>query len=96
MTAGRLCRGPVATLFLPVSLATVLQLGVAWEPFAMAVMFAASASFATPIGYTANLMVWGPGGYRFSDFLRLGLLREVVVGATTVALISLLFPFRAV
>jgi di/tricarboxylate transporter len=82
-----------AALLLPIALATAQQLGVAWQPFAIAVMFAASASFATPIGYQTNLMVWGPGGYRFSDFVRLGMVLQVLVGAVTIGLIPLLYPF---
>lgn len=83
-----------AALLFPIGMAAAAQLGVAWEPFALAVMFAASASFATPIGYQTNLMVWGPGGYRFGDFLRLGLLLQVIVGVATVLLLPLLHPFR--
>ena len=84
-----------AALLLPIGLATAQQLGVAWQPFAIAVMFAASASFATPIGYQTNLMVWGPGGYRFSDFVRLGMVLQVLVGAVTIGLIPVLYPFAA-
>jgi di/tricarboxylate transporter len=48
----------------------------------------ASASFATPIGYQTNLMVWGPGGYRFSDFVRAGLPLQIVAGVVTIAVAS--------
>ncbi|MBE7438765.1 MAG: SLC13 family permease [Spirochaetales bacterium] len=82
-----------AALLLPVGLATADTLGVAWMPFAMAVMFAASSSFVTPIGYATNLMVWGPGGYTFGDFLRLGGLLWLAVAALSVALIPVLWPF---
>jgi di/tricarboxylate transporter len=55
-------------------------------------MMAASASFATPLGYQTNLMVYGPGGYRFTDFLRIGVPMNIVVGAATIAAITFLWP----
>lgn len=64
------------------------------NPMAMiiAVMMAGSASFATPLGYQTNLMVYGPGGYRFSDFLRIGLPMNVLVGLVTVIVAPLVWP----
>ena len=62
-------------------------------PLVVAVMFAASASFATPIGYQTNLMVYGPGGYRFTDYLRLGLVLQVTAAVVSITLIPLTFPF---
>jgi hypothetical protein len=56
----------------PDALATAKSLGVEFTPFAMAMMMAASCGFATPIGYQTNLMVYGPGGYRYTDYLRFG------------------------
>jgi di/tricarboxylate transporter len=56
-------------------------------------MMAASAGFATPIGYQTNLMVYGPGGYRFSDYVRFGLPLNVLVGAVTIALVPIFWPF---
>jgi di/tricarboxylate transporter len=56
-------------------------------------MMAASASFATPIGYQTNLMVYGPGGYRFSDYLRIGVPLNIVLGLVTVLLAPLIWPF---
>ena len=82
-----------AVLILPIALATADRLQVDYMPFAMAVMFAASASFMTPIGYATNLMVMGPGGYRLADFLRLGGVLQVVVGVVTVALAPVVWPF---
>jgi di/tricarboxylate transporter len=57
-------------------------------------MLAGSASFATPIGYQTNLMVYGPGGYRFGDFVRIGVPMNIVVGLIAICLIPLVWPFR--
>ena len=56
---------------------------------------AASASFATPIGYQTNLMVQGPGDYRFSDFLKVGIPMNIVIGISTITIIALLYPLQA-
>jgi di/tricarboxylate transporter len=61
-----------AVLLFPVAIAVSQALGVSEVPFVVTIMVAASVSFATPIGYQTNLMVYGPGGYRFSDYLRAG------------------------
>jgi len=62
-------------------------------PFVIAVMMGASASFATPLGYQTNLMVYGPGGYRFTDFVRAGLPLNLIVMTVTVGLAPLIWPF---
>ena len=72
-----------------------MSAGLDPKPFVIAVMMAGSASFATPIGYQTNLMVYGPGGYRFGDFLRAGLPLTLLVGCVTVILTPLVFPFFA-
>ncbi|MBX3729500.1 MAG: SLC13 family permease [Candidatus Sumerlaeia bacterium] len=82
-----------AVLVLPIAIATALGLEVSPRPYVFAVMFAASASFITPIGYQTNLMVYGPGGYRFTDFLRIGLPTNVVVFVTAMLLLPRMFPF---
>jgi di/tricarboxylate transporter len=56
----------------PIAASAATTLGLETRPFAIAIAVAASASFLTPIAYQTNLMVYGPGGYRFSDYLRLG------------------------
>jgi di/tricarboxylate transporter len=82
-----------AVLLWPLALGIADDLSVSVLPFALALMVAASASFITPLGYQTNLMVAGPGGYRFTDFIRAGLPVSLVVGTVAVVLIPMLFPF---
>ncbi len=82
-----------AVLMFPIAWASAQRLGVDALPFAVTIMVAASASFATPIGYQTNLMVYGVGGYRFSDFVRVGLPLTVLVGAVTVGLVPWIWRF---
>jgi len=81
-----------AVLMVPVVLAVTAQAGLQPEPFMLAIMVAASASFATPLGYQTNLMVYGPGAYRFTDFLRAGIPMNLLVGATTIAVLLIGWP----
>lgn len=78
-----------AIVMLPIVLETTHKAGLDNEPFIFAIMMAASASFATPLGYQTNLMVYGPGGYRFSDFLRIGIPMNLFVGAVTITVLLL-------
>ncbi|MGO1461392.1 MAG: SLC13 family permease [Marinobacter sp.] len=80
-----------AILVIPVVLSMTNTLDVATEPFVIAVMMAASASFATPLGYQTNTMVFGPGGYRFGDFVRVGLPMNVFIGLISVGVIALVY-----
>lgn len=84
-----------AVLVIPIVLSMTGTLGVAAEPYVIAVMMAASASFATPLGYQTNMMVFGPGGYRFMDFVRIGLPFNLFIGLITVAVIAVVYriPF---
>lgn len=82
-----------AVLMFPIAVSVAEQIDVDFMPFVIAIMFAASASFMTPLGYQTNLMVLGPGGYRFSDYLRLGAPVSLVVGITAVGLIPLVWGF---
>lgn len=84
-----------AVIMVPIILAITSHAGLNPEPFMYAVMMAASASFATPLGYQTNLMVYGPGGYRFSDFLRAGLPMNFVIGASTLTVLLLGWPLTA-
>lgn len=78
-----------AVVMVPIVLSITSAANVAAEPFIIGVMMAASASFATPLGYQTNLMVMGPGGYRFSDYLKVGLPMNMLIGASTLVVISL-------
>jgi len=82
-----------AALMFPLALATSRDLSANPMPFIIAVMMAASAGFATPIGYQTNLMVYGPGGYRFSDYVKVGVPLDILVGIVTVGLAPLVWPF---
>jgi di/tricarboxylate transporter len=82
-----------AALMFPFALATARSLGVSYLPFVIAVMMAASAGFATPIGYQTNLMVYGPGGYRFTDYMKIGIPLDLLIMAVTVAIAPVVFPF---
>lgn len=83
-----------AALMYPFALATAEQLGVNFMPFVICLMMAASASFSTPIGYQTNLMVYGPGGYRFMDFLRVGIIMNFTMAVISIVLIPFVFPFK--
>lgn len=83
-----------AILMLPIALQITEKASLNPEPFVFAIMMAASASFATPLGYQTNLMVYGPGGYKFSDFLKVGIPMNIVVGATTLVVLLLGWPLQ--
>jgi di/tricarboxylate transporter len=80
-------------LIFPIALSTSESLRVSFMPFAICIMMAASASFSTPIGYQTNLMVYGPGGYRFTDYFRVGIPLNLLLALVTVALAPLIWPF---
>ncbi len=82
-----------AVLMFPIAMAVSDSLGIGYMPFVMTIMIAASASFATPIGYQTNLMVYGPGGYRFSDYLRLGLPLTLLLGLLVILIVPRVWPF---
>ncbi len=82
-----------AVLLFPIATGVAEQLGVSPMPFIIAIMFGASASFLTPLGYQTNLMVMGPGGYRFTDYLKIGLPMSILATAVTTVLIPLVWPF---
>lgn len=78
-----------AVLMFPIAVAVAEDLDVSLLPFAITIMFAASASFATPFGYQTNLMVYGPGGYRFGDYLRAGIPITLLTGVPVVTAVNL-------
>lgn len=82
-----------AVLMFPFAISISATLGTDYMPFVMTIMFAASASFATPIGYQTNLMVYGAGGYKFTDFLRIGLPLNLIVAVITILLVPKIWPF---
>lgn len=82
----------VAIVVTPIAIQLAIALGADPRPFVIAVMFAASASFLTPIGYQTNTLVYGAGGYQFLDFARYGLPLTVVVAITSITAIPLIWP----
>lgn len=82
-----------AVLVFPIAMAAAHKLGVNLMPFIIVIMLAASTSFATPFGYQTNMMVYGPGGYRFADYLRFGVPLKLLVMAVAVTLTPLFWPF---
>lgn len=82
----------VAVVVTPIAIGLGEALGVDPRPLVVAVMVAASASFATPIGYQTNMLVYGPGGYRFTDFMKVGIPLNLSVGLLASALIPLFWP----
>lgn len=82
----------VAVVLTPVAIGLAVNMGIDPRPLVIAVMMAASATFATPISYQTNMMVYGPGGYRFTDFLKVGIPLNLSVGLLASALIPLMWP----
>jgi di/tricarboxylate transporter len=82
-----------AALLFPVAMTAAEAGGFDPRPFAMALALAASAGFSTPIGSPANLLVYGPGGYRYRDFIRVGLPLNVIFFVIAIALVPTVWPF---
>ena len=83
-----------AVIMFPIAITTANNLGTSLLPFVITLMVAASASFATPISYQTNLMVFGVGGYRFSDYIRIGVPLTLLVGLTTIIIVPLVWSFQ--
>jgi len=82
----------VAVVVTPVAIGLADALGVDARPLVVAVMVAASASFSTPIGYQTNTLVYGPGGYSFSDFMKIGIPLNLSIGVISALLIPMIWP----
>jgi len=82
-----------AAMIFPFAIAVAEHFGVNPRPFAIVVMYAASASFVTPIGYQTNMMVFGPGGYRFGDFVRVGLPLSAMLCVLATVIVPMVWPF---
>ncbi len=82
----------VAVVVTPIAIGIAQTLGIDPRPLVVAVMVAASASFATPIGYQTNTLVFGPGGYKFADYLRVGIPLNLSIGALASAIIPFIWP----
>ena len=87
-----LSNNAVAVVYTPIAIELAQTLGLDPRPFVVAVMFSATLAFATPVGYQTNMMVYGPGGYRFSDYLRVGLPLNILIWLTCSALIPIIWP----
>ena len=88
-----LSNNATAVLFLPIAISAATALGVSPRPFIVAVCFGASACFASPIGYQTNLLVYGPGSYRFRDYLKLGIPLNILVIVGAAIFIPYFWPF---
>lgn len=88
-----LTNNAAAALAFPIAHAAAASLGVSFMPFAIAITMAASAGFATPLGYQTHLMVYGAGGYRFSDYVKIGVPLDLLIMIVTVTLAPVVFPF---
>ena len=82
-----------AIIMTPIVLSLAAKMGIDARPLIFGVCFAASASFSTPVGYQTNLMVYGPGGYKFSDFIKVGLPLSVTLWLTAIIFIPMIWSF---
>ena len=82
-----------AIIMTPITLTLAASFGFDPKPFIFAVCYAASASFITPVGYQTNLMVYGPGGYRYSDYIKVGLPLGIILWIVSVMVIPMIWPF---
>ncbi len=86
----------VAVVLTPIAVALAAETGISPLPLIVAIMMGASASFATPIGYQTNTLVYGAADYRFTDFMKIGIPMNLIVGAVTILVIPWFFPFEIV
>ena len=79
-------------MFFPIMWEAAMKLGYDPYPFLIALMISVSSSFATPIGSPTHMLVYGPGGYRFKDFIRIGLPMNFIILAANIFIVNLVFP----
>ena len=79
-------------MFFPIMYEAAEKLGYEPFPFLIALMISVSSSFATPIGSPTHMLVYGPGGYRFSDFMRIGLLMNLIILAANILIVNIVYP----
>ena len=79
-------------MFFPIMYQAAEKLGYEPYPFLIALMVSVSSSFATPIGSPTHMLVYGPGGYRFSDFMRIGLLMNIIILAANILIVNIIYP----
>jgi len=94
LLSGFMSNAATAALLAPMAITCGTALGVDSRPFLIALAFAASSAFYTPVGYQTNLLVYGPGGYRFTDYVRFGGPLNILVWLLATLLIPLFFPFQ--
>ncbi len=93
VTTEMITNNAAGVLMFPIAMAVAQDGNVSFLPYVVAVMVGASAGFITPIGYQTNLMVYGPGGYRWMDYIRFGVPLSVLVGIATVLIVPRVWPF---
>ena len=82
----------VTAMFFPIMYQAAVQVGYEPAPFLLALMIAANASYSTPIAASPNMLVYGPGGYRFTDYMRIGIPLTILVTITGVAAVIMAYP----
>ena len=83
-------------MFFPIMYQAAEKLGYDPFPFLVALMVSVSSSFATPIGSPTHMLVYGPGGYRFSDFMRIGLLMNIIILAANILIVNIVYPLTPI